>query len=111
MTVLIKEPGELPRLTTIKNELKNVQDLVGGYIEVVTWCSDGLVFICNEEGKRLGFPVNFKVTKGNEVIDYVTGTAIFCGTDGEEFCDITRSDRLLDLFAELSEDKLEVRFE
>lgn len=50
ISVIIKEPDKKPRHVYISNTLENLQKTVGGYIEVITLCSD-LVVICNEEGK------------------------------------------------------------
>ena len=48
--VIIKEPGKVPEIKTITNDLGALQSIVGGYIETVTLASD-LVIICNEDGK------------------------------------------------------------
>ncbi len=80
--VIIKQPGRAPYVTNISNTLENLQKTVDGYIETVTVCSD-LVIICNEEGKLRGLPHNCKVCG----LDFV-GTIIFCGIDGDEFCDV-----------------------
>lgn len=37
-------------------ELKQLQSLVGGYIEVIGW--NDLLIVCNEDGRRLRLPVN-----------------------------------------------------
>ena len=37
-------------------ELQQLQGLVGGYIEVISW--NGLLVVCNEDGRRLRLPVN-----------------------------------------------------
>ena len=60
MKIIYKEPEGDFRQMVIPNELKPLQDLVGGYIESVTFGSDWLV-ICNEEGCILGLPYNCEV--------------------------------------------------
>lgn len=40
MKVIIKEPGQRPRVTEIENSLSALQEAVGGYIETVTFAED-----------------------------------------------------------------------
>lgn len=81
---IIIEPGKAPRMETIYNELHTLQRLVDGYIEVCPLAED-MVMIINEEGKLRGLPKNFWM----EVIgDYIVGTAVFVGVDGDEFDDV-----------------------
>ena len=80
---IIKRPDEpFGHMTNISNTLANLQNTVGGYIETIT-IRDGLVIVCNEEGKLKGLAPNFKIP-GDEIV----GTVIICGTEGEEFTDI-----------------------
>lgn len=76
--VVIKEPRKFSRVETIKNELSVLQELVGGYIEVIR--EDGYDIIINEEGKLMDLEPNFALS-GH---DYVAGTAIFVGVDYSE---------------------------
>lgn len=81
---IIIEPDKAPRMETIYNELHTLQRLVDGYIEVCP-LAEGMVMIINEEGKLRGLPKNFWM----EVIgDYIVGTAVFVGVDGDEFDDV-----------------------
>ena len=81
MRVVIKEPNEKPRSIFINNQLRALQDLVGGFIEVYPLKPD-LLMIINEDGKLIGEPLNFFIPN-----DYVSGTAVFAGKDGEDFTD------------------------
>lgn len=48
--VIVKRPDEgIGHVTYISNNLKNLQNTVGGYIQVVPLAEDVLM-ICNEEG-------------------------------------------------------------
>lgn len=76
------EPGRIPEIIEIANELTALQEAVGGDIERVTIASDAAI-ICDEEGLLKGKPVNFRFC-GLTIV----GTALFVGVDGEEFCDI-----------------------
>lgn len=82
MKVIYKEPEGDFRQMVIPNELKPLQDLVGGYIETVT-IFDDLTIICNEEGRILGLPYNCEICG----IDFV-GPVILVGRNEDEFCDV-----------------------
>jgi hypothetical protein len=81
MRIVIKYPNEKPRSIFINNQLRAFQDLVGGFIEVYPLKPD-LLMIINEDGKQIGEPLNFFIPN-----DYIAGTAIFVGKDGEDFTD------------------------
>lgn len=81
--ILVKEPGKEAELREIPNTLEDLQCIVGGYIETVTFAED-CTLIVNEEGKLQGLPVNFRIFG-----DVIVGTALFVGVDGVEFCSLT----------------------
>lgn len=83
--VLIKDPGKKPRSVSISHRLENLQKIVGGYIETVTFAED-LVIICNEEGRLQGLPYNCDICG----VSFV-GTIIFAGINGDEFADVPMS--------------------
>jgi hypothetical protein len=96
--VFIKEPGKKLRSTHVSNTLENLQKIVGGYIETVTFATN-LVIICNEEGKITGLPYNCNICGMNFV-----GTIIFAGVDGDEFGDVpTKYQDMKQLFPQLFE--------
>lgn len=79
MEVLIVEPMKRPRVETIDSDLKKMQEIVGGYIEVIYPFQDDVAFVCNEEGKFKGLPLNRALTDGNEkVYDIIAGTFFIC---------------------------------
>ena len=87
--VLMKRPDSHWYVTNVSNTLKNLQNLVGGYIETVTLLTPqagrkGPVIICNEEGKLIGLPYNCRFF-GEDFV----GTILIAGVDGEEFADLT----------------------
>lgn len=86
--VVIKEPFTAPRRVWISDTLENLQSIVGGCIETVTFSTlkGNVVMIVNEEGKFGDFKANFRFG-----YDMIFGTAIFCGVDGEEFADLPMS--------------------
>lgn len=79
--VLIKRPDGRPRVEWVLNRLENLQKIVGGYIETVTFADD-LVIICNEEGLLKDLPYNCNICG----IDFV-GTIIFIGAKDDKFTD------------------------
>ena len=99
MKVIVKRPcDQFGEEATIPNTLKALQETVGGYIETVT-LENGVVLICNEEGKLRDMPYNFtlrippRVTMF-EVINELFGqckffgTVIACGAEGDQLADI-----------------------
>lgn len=46
--VLKIEPGKAPKIVTIPNTLEAMQQMVGGYIEVIPL--EDVCLVCNEEG-------------------------------------------------------------
>ena len=83
MKVLVFKPNEESFTANIKNELRALQETVGGYIETVKIDKD-TTLICNEEGKLKGFEAN-RIING----DLIVGTFLLCGIKGPEFCSLT----------------------
>lgn len=85
MKVLKIEDKDL-HMGEIANDLKALQEYVGGYIEVVP-LTEQLALICNEEGKLLGLPETAWLTKrgGLAPVDKLRGPMLVCRTteDGE----------------------------
>lgn len=89
MKVIVKRVGESPTVEDVENKLEAFQELVGGYIEVVSVGLE-IVIVCNEEGKIDGLPVNFGIGH-----DTINGTAVFVAHDSyDDFTDL--SDMQLD---------------
>ena len=84
---IIKRPDEqYGHVTNISTSLKNLQKIVGGFIQTVT-LTDNTVIICNEEGKIIGLAPNFIIGTA-PFQDVILGEAIVIGVDGEDFCDL-----------------------
>lgn len=82
ISVITKRPGEPPRHVWITNSLSALQKAVGGYIETIT-LPNGVVIICDEEGRLKGLPFNFRTM----ICDFV-GPVVICGSKGCEFADL-----------------------
>lgn len=78
MRILYKQPGEDPRSMVIPNELKVMQQLVGGHIETLR-ISDNEILVMNEEGKLLGLEA---------IVDTIVGPVLVVGEDGEDFASL-----------------------
>lgn len=76
---LIVEPNELPKEIEFDNNLKTKQSLLDGNIEYVSrdYYPD-VIFICNEEGKIRGLPLNRDI--GHDII---AGPFLIVGDDPE----------------------------
>jgi hypothetical protein len=86
--VLKVEPGLLPAVKEIGNDLDSLQAEVGGLIECISF-PNGCVVVCNEEGKLNGMQPNRRL-----------GADIICGPFF--VCDTTRSGD----FSSLSKSKI-----
>lgn len=77
--VLVKEPGKRAVLKEIEGDLKSMQVLVGGCIEIVTInYNPEILLICNEEGKLDDLDDNFPF-RG----DFIVGTVFFARGNNE----------------------------
>ena len=84
MKILIVEPGRHPRREDIPHTLKNLQQIVGGYIQAVYWFDDPVALVCDDEGKLKGYELN-RAVAGRDII---AGTFFICGLDAEDFTDL-----------------------
>lgn len=84
MRILYKQPGQDPRSMVIPNELKVMQQLVGGHIETLR-ISDNGILVMNEEGKLLGLEPNFYL---GAIGDTIVGPVLVVGKNGDEFADL-----------------------
>ena len=85
MKVLLVEPGKAARPVEIKNELHEMQQIVGGLIQVLYPWEDPAAIVCNDEGKLMGLPLNRVL----EDYDVIAGTFFICGIQGENFTGLT----------------------
>ena len=67
MKIVLVEPEKEARITEIKGELHEMQEIVGGLIQALYPWDDRVALICNDEGKIMGLPLN-RVLKDYDVI-------------------------------------------
>ena len=80
MLVLVVEPGETPVVMDISGNLKQMQKMVEGYIEVIYPFEDEVALVCNEEGKLMSLPPNRGLWDDNgNLYEIICGTFFLCG--------------------------------
>ena len=78
--IVVAEPGKLPAVTFISDSLKDMQQIVGGYIELFEITESGIDLFCNEEGKLISLECNRFFP---ELQDIVCGPILAIGHDEE----------------------------
>ena len=93
INVLMVEPREHPKETTLVNELDSLQKAVSigaeyqGLIEIVP-LGNNICLLCNEEGKLIHLQGNRKVGR-----DIITGVFYICSEDDEgNLCSLSEDD-------------------
>ncbi len=91
MKAVLVKVGEPHKVIDVENNLKALQRMVGGFIEVVPYNTPehGICIICDEEGKLKKKKPNRLVVFRNRVVDVIQGDFILVGKDGEDFTDLT----------------------
>ena len=78
--IVVAEPGKLPAVSFISDSLRDMQQIVGGYIELFETTESEIDLFCNEEGKLISLECNRFFP---ELQDIVCGTIIAIGHDEE----------------------------
>ncbi|MBE5036178.1 DUF3846 domain-containing protein [Gallibacter intestinalis] len=104
MKVLLVKPHEEPKVVEIENTLDAKQEIVGGFIEMVTPPShtDDAVIICNELGKCMGLQLNRCLRLANgHIYDVIAGTFFICRApwDSEGFESLT--DEQIEIYSKM----------
>lgn len=86
LEVLLVEPGQYAKMTTIEAGLSSMQKIVGGDIQAAYYFDEPVALVCNEEGKINGLELNRAVKDENgKMIDIIAGTFFVCGVGDENF--------------------------
>jgi hypothetical protein len=83
--IVVVQPGQPAQVVTVRNELSEMQRIVGGLIEVFPVGIPGAVGVCNEEGLLLGLPWCRFVPAAGAAI---AGT-FFVAADGSSFASLS----------------------
>lgn len=102
--ILIKEPYKDPEIKKIKKQLKQMQDVVGGYIEAIPY--KGAVLVCNEEGKLKSLEPNVDLG-----FDHILGSFFMVGDDEKNGDFKSLTDEEIDNFKKEFSLKLENKHE
>lgn len=74
INVIYVEPGKEARTIEMKDELSEMQNLVGGLIEEYMPFEDDVAIICNDEGKMRGMPLNRGIcNEDGTLMDIIAG--------------------------------------
>ena len=92
MRVLVVEPEHRPEVKEINDSLKEMQGIVGGYIQSIYPFEEPVALVCNDEGKLMDLPANRGLRDENgQIYDIVFGTFFLCGApaDSDHFTSLT----------------------
>ena len=90
LSVLKIAPGQHPQQAEIDNDLKALQQAVGGSIDAVYPFADPVAIICNDEGKLMGLPLNRALRdEDGQMYDAVAGDFLVVGLGEEDFAFLT----------------------
>lgn len=91
LDVLLVEPSQYPRMTSIGSDLYSLQKAVGGDIEAIYPYDDPIAIVCAEEGKINGEPLNRAIRdEDNDIVDMIAGTFFVCGLGEEDFASLPK---------------------
>ena len=83
-------PGQYPQQVEINNDLKALQQAVGGSISASYPFEDPVAIVYNDDGKLMGLPLNRALRDENgEMYDAVAGTSLVVGLGEEDFASLT----------------------
>ena len=92
MRVLVVEPERRPEVKEIDDSLKEMQGIVGGYIQSIYPFEEPVALVCNDEGKLMDLPANRGLRDENgQIYDIVFGTFFLCNAppDSDHFTSLT----------------------
>ena len=90
LSVLQIAPGQYPKQVEIDNDLKALQQAVGGNIGASYPFSDPVAIVYNDDGKLMGLPLNRALRDENgEMYDAVAGDFLVVGLGEEDFASLT----------------------
>ena len=88
--VLQLSPGQYPKQVEISDELKALQQAVGGSIGATYPFDDPVAIVYNDDGKLMGLPLNRALRdEHGEAYDVIAGTFLVVGLSEEDFASLT----------------------
>ena len=90
LSVLKIAQGQHPQQVEIDNDLKALQQAVGGSIGASYPFADPVAIVYNDDGKLMGLPLNRALRDENgEMYDAVAGTFLVVGLGEKDFASLT----------------------
>lgn len=90
LSVLQISPGQYPKQVEIDNDLKALQQAVGGSIGATYPFDDPVAIVYNDDGKLMGLPLNRALRdEHGEAYDVIAGTFLVVGLGEEDFASLT----------------------
>ena len=90
LSVLKIASGQYPQQVEIDNDLKALQQAVGGSIGASYPFEDPVAIVYNDDGKLMGLPLNRALRDENEqMYDAVAGDFLVVGLGEEDFASLT----------------------
>ncbi len=90
LSVLQIAPGQHPKPIEIDNDLKALQQAVGGSIGASYPFEDPVAIVYNDDGKLMGLPLNRALRdESGEAYDVVAGTFLVVGLGKEDFASLS----------------------
>ena len=90
LSVLKIAPGQYPQQVEIDNDLKALQQAVGGSIGASYPFADPVAIVYNDDGKLMGLPLNRALRDENgQMYDAVAGDFLVVGLGEEDFASLT----------------------
>lgn len=84
INVIVWDIAGPPEVRSIPNTLEAMQEIVGGWIQVVT-VGNSYILVCNEEGRMMNLPPN-------PYLPSYVGPVFLCRSEGEEFTGVDEDD-------------------
>ena len=91
LSVLKIAPGQYPQQVEIDNDLKALQQAVGGFIGAsYPFADDPVAIVYNDDSKLMGLPLNRALRdEDGQMYDAVAGTFLVVGLGEEDFASLT----------------------
>ena len=90
LSVLKIASGQYPQQVEIDNDLKALQQAVGGSIGASYPFEDPVAIVCNDDGKLMGLPLNHALRDENgQMYDAVARTFLVVGLGEEDFASLS----------------------
>ena len=90
LSVLKIAPGQYPQQVEIDNDLKTLQQAVGGSIGASYPFEDPVAIVYNDDGKLMGLPLNRALWDEDGLMyDVIAGTFLVVGLGEEDFASLS----------------------